>query len=806
MDAERWKQISEVAAVAAETEDADAREALLASHPELRAEVESLLGYLKEDSGPLDHAPFPVDSSPYEGQRLGPYRVLRELGSGGMGIVLLARREEPGFDFQVALKLARVSFRSEFFSRRFLEERHILAKLEHPNIARLLDGGMTEDGTPFLAMQYVDGLPLDTWCAAQNPTLRRRLEMIRKICGAVEYAHEHLVVHRDLKPANILVTAAGEPMLLDFGTARLLDPAGQTGATATALPMMTARYASPEQARGMAGSIRSDVYSLGVLLYELLTGQWPYNTATASTPELLRAVNEQDATPPSRRVGEDLRRQVQGDLDAIVLKALDKDPARRYATAGLLAEDVRRHLEHEPVTARHSAWTYVAGRFLRRHKWAVTAAGTVALSLATATAYSLRQAALADRERAKAAQVATFLESLLGGARPGTLSPLASGGRDVRMVDVVNTAAARIGDEFRENPDVEAALRATVGGALVQLGEAGKAKPHIDRAVELSERLHGPEDAATVRALTVRATLRLATGDYEQARQDLLRTLAWHEARQHPDLSFQHGLLAESFFRRGDLARARQHWESALAAMRVHFGDRHVSTATMLNNLANVSANLGDMPAAETYFAEAAAVMRTLPGPPGNLVYPLLGLARAHFFRAEYPQARQLLEEAYAHAKKTGGDRHPNTASAALQLALVRAYAGEFSGEDLARATLPVLQAIHPPGHMEIARGLTTLGRILIVAGKADAALAALNDAYAIDRKIYPKNNWRPAEAQLFRGAALAHLGRRKEAGVALESALREMRAVLKEDHPRVQEARRIYERCLQTAASCTLP
>ncbi|MCC6536754.1 MAG: tetratricopeptide repeat protein, partial [Bryobacterales bacterium] len=341
-----------------------------------------------------------------------------------------------------------------------------------------------------------------------------------------------------------------------------------------------------------------------------------------------------------------------------------------------------------------------------------------------------------------------------------------------------------------------AGLRTTVGSALIQLGEAKKAAPHVERAVELSGRLHGDGHAATVRALTVRGMLRLAVGEYEAARQDLERTLAWHEARQHADLAFQHGLVAESYFRRGDLARARRHWEGALDSMRKNFGDRHVSTATMLNNLANVSANLGDMAGAERYFAEAAAVMRTLPGPPGNLVFPLLGLARAHFFRREYAEARMLLEEAYAHARKTGGPRHPNTASAAMQLAMVRVYAGDAAGEELARETAPLLRSIHPAGHTEIARGLIWYGRVLIATGKAEAALPVLSEAYAIDRKLYPKDNWRPAEAQLFRGVALAQVGRREEANAAMEAGVREMRAVLPANHPRMQEAARVHERC----------
>jgi len=809
MDAERWREISDLAALAAET-DPGQRETLLSAHPELREEVESLLRYMEEGSGPLDRLPVSTGSaSPYLNRRIGAYRVVRELGRGGMGVVLLVQRDDGAFEQQAAVKLARVSFQSEYFRNRFLEERRILARLEHPHIARLLDGGLTEDGTPYLVMQYVEGDPLLRWCDARALDVDSRIRLMLQIFDAVEFAHEQFIVHRDLKPANILVTAEGRAVLLDFGIARLLDSEAGVAAE-TSVPVFTARYASPEQVRGMAASVRSDVYSLGVVLYELLTGAIPYRVEGENIAAMLRAVSEQDPVAPSEQAAASpgLRRRLAGDLDAILLKAIEKAPERRYGSVREFGADLRRVLAGEAVEARRAGWTYRAGKFLRRHKWPVAAAGIVILTLAGATGYSIRQAQLAERERNKAVQVSMFLENLLGGARPGTLSPLASGGRDVRMVDVVEAAADRIGEEFRGNPDIEAGLRSTVGGALVQLGQAKKAKPHIDRAVELSERVHGADHAVTVRALTARATLRLATGEYEQAREDLLRTLAWHEARQHPDASFQHGLLAESFFRRGDLARARQHWESALSSMRVHFGEQHVSTATMLNNLANVSANLGDMPAAERYFAEAAAVMRKLPGPPGNLVYPLLGLARAHFFRGEYAQSRQLLEEAYAHSKKTGGDKHPNTVSAALQLALVRAYAGDSSGEELARETVPVLRAIHPPGHMEVARGLTAFGRILIVADKADAALAVLNDAYAIDRKLYPRNNWRPAEAQLFRGATLARLGRRQEAEASLQSAVREMSAVLAEDHPRVQEARRIQDRCLRPGSNrrCTLP
>lgn len=806
MEPERWQRISELAATAAEAAPHE-REAILRAHPGLRAEVEALLLYSGEESGPLDQPLFSPTGSPYQDRRIGAYRVVRELGRGGMGVVLLAERDDGAFEQRVAIKFARVSLQSEFFRRRFIEERQILARLEHPNIVRLLDGGLGTDGTPYLVMQYVEGEPLLQWCASRALPVPDRIALLLQVFDAVEFAHEQLIVHRDLKPGNVLVNTSGQAVLLDFGTAQLLAPGEQGAAGQTASPLLTARYASPEQVNGLPGGVRSDVYSLGVVLYELLTGAIPYVVSSDSVPTLLRAVTEQEPVPPSRRAADPaLRRRLSGDLDAILRKALEKAPERRYGSVREFAADLRRELAGEAVEARRSGWRYQASKFVLRHRWAVGAIGIVMISLAGAAIFSARHAEAAERERAKAVQVASFLETLLGGARPGTLSPLANGGRDVRMVDVVEAAAARIGEEFRESPDIEAGLRATVGGALVQLGEAKKAAPHIERAVTLSEKLYGASHAATIRALTVRGTLRLATGDYAGAGHDLERTLAWYAARNHPDLSFQHGLVAESFFRRGDLPAARRHWESALASMRVHFGENHVTTATMLNNLANVSANLGDMPAAERYFAEAAASMRTLPGPPGNLVYPLLGLARAHFFRGEFQQAGQLLEEAYAHSRKTGGENHPNTVSAGMQLALVRAYTGEPGAEELARESVARMRSIHPPGHLEIARGLVSYGRILIVRGKAITAVPLLAEAYAIDRKIYPKTNWRPAEAQLFRGVALAVAGRKPEATI-MEAGWREMQAALPEGHPRVVEARRIFEHCRREATpKCIVP
>jgi serine/threonine protein kinase len=346
------------------------------------------------------------------GQRIGPYEIQRELGRGGMGTVYLAARADREFTHAVALKIIKRGMDTSAIVRRFRTERQILADLEHPYIARLLDGGTTADGLPYLVMEYVDGQPLTTYCDERRLSIVERLAMFRKICEAVAFAHQHLVVHRDIKPSNVLVSRDGEPKLLDFGLAKILD--AQTSETETVHRWMTPIFASPEQLRGDRLTTVSDVYSLGLLLYELLCGVRPYGHVESSGVELLRAVLEEEPEKPSvagarhasdaisrsRQLGpERLRRTLRGDLDNIVLKALQKDPARRYATAQDLSEDIRRHLARLPVSARRDTFLYHAAKFVRRHTAAVAAAAAIAATLVAATVVTLGQARIARRER-----------------------------------------------------------------------------------------------------------------------------------------------------------------------------------------------------------------------------------------------------------------------------------------------------------------------------------------------------------------------------------------------------------------------
>jgi serine/threonine protein kinase len=382
-----------------------------AGDAELRAEVEKLLAAHQHDTNLLAGPAIPPENPQrLEGRRVGPYEILREIGQGGMGTVYLAVRADHAFRKQVALKIVRPEAGSQEVLRRFQQEREILATLDHPNIARLLDGGSTEQGLPYFVMEYVAGEPIDLYCDRHKLNVAARLELFRTVCAAVVYAHRTGIVHRDLKPGNILVTAEGTAKLLDFGIAKVLRPTEDETVyiTRSGLHLMTPEYASPEQVRGEAITALSDVYSLGVILYELLTGHRPYRMRSRVFHEIVRVICEEPPTRPSTAVSQpagsnaepdtvtpdmvsrardasptELRRQLSGDLDNILLKSLSKEPLARYRSAGQLDEDVQRHLQGQPVLARADTLTYRIGKVLQRYKIWVIAAAAITAALAT---------------------------------------------------------------------------------------------------------------------------------------------------------------------------------------------------------------------------------------------------------------------------------------------------------------------------------------------------------------------------------------------------------------------------------------
>ncbi|MBI1762243.1 MAG: protein kinase [Acidobacteria bacterium] len=452
---ERYHQLKELFQAALERTPAERTAFLVAAcqaDQTLRAEVNELLAANEQTSyidaaallqEALDDATLPLSSTADSmvGQQLGPYRILREIGHGGMGSVYLAERDDKQFKKQVAVKLLRVGSsmqaqHSELIVRRFRQERQILASLEHPNIARLLDGGATPAGLPYLVLEYVEGQPLDEYCDGQQLSLRERLQLFRTVCSAVHYAHQNLVVHRDLKPSNILITQAGTPKLLDFGIAKILNPESFDQTIDQTLPsvrLMTPAYASPEQVRGEAITTASDVYALGVVLYELLTGHRPYQLAVHSLHETARVICETEPPKPSaivtraevitgsdgreratitpaevgrarQEAPERLCRQLAGDLDNIVLMALRKEPQRRYASVEQFSEDIQRHFDGLPVRASRDTFAYRSAKFMRRNRAGVAAAALVTLSLIAGIITTAWQARVARAERVKAEQ------------------------------------------------------------------------------------------------------------------------------------------------------------------------------------------------------------------------------------------------------------------------------------------------------------------------------------------------------------------------------------------------------------------
>jgi tetratricopeptide (TPR) repeat protein len=558
------------------------------------------------------------------GTRLGPWRLVAHHADGGMGAVYRAVRDDGRYDQQVAVKLLNPASDGAAAKARLEAERRILARLEHPHIARLLDGGSTNDGVPYLVMEFVDGQPIDAWCDIHGADTAMRLRLFVQVCRAVDHAHRNLVVHRDLKPSNILVDGEGRPRLLDFGIAKLVDEG--SALTRTGERAFTPSHASPEQVTGGVVTTATDVYALGVLLYDLLTGRPPYGGAETPAAMLAREIVETEPPRPSTAVASDdsrrrlaaagergerltpqrLARELAGDLDNIVLMALRKEPERRYASVAALADDVERYLADLPVRARPDTLGYRAAKFLRRHPVAVPASA-LALVLATGAAGTFTWRLAAERDRALAAEaratrVAAFTASVLRntGADEGAT-------REVPVQTLLEGAVKRVDDELASEPEVATRLRIALGDAIMSWGEYEKARLQFEAALATARTRGaiGERDAAEAMQL-----LGVATHELGQ----LERSLDW--SRQAEVLFRRAGSVAEHASALGDVAmslnalRRREEAEpvfrEAIARLRqAHAGADHDDIAWMLNNLAwNLHAR-GRLDEAEPLYTEA---------------------------------------------------------------------------------------------------------------------------------------------------------------------------------------------------------
>lgn len=507
----------------------------------------------------------PFDDAGFDEFRIGVWHALRTLGRGGMGTVYLVERREGGFRQHGAMKLLRAGADSDEFLRRFEQERQILATLNHEGIARLLDGGRDPQGRPYLVMEYVEGEPIDRACDRERMSVDQRVALFVQVAQAVAYAHRNLIAHRDIKPGNIIIGADGKAKLLDFGIAKALadEPLGEEPLTRTALRVFTPDYATPEQVYGQPASTATDVYQLGLLLYELLTGQRAQRVADMSQQTLENAICRAEPVRPSERVADDepaatarqttpsaLRRKLRGDLDNIVLKALRKEPERRYASAIAMVEDLERWRQGRPVRARPETWSYRTGKFVRRHAWAVAASvAIVAMIAGYAVTVTIQANALArerDRaqaEAAKALQVKTLVLRVFEGANPD-----ASGSAQLSARELLDRGWAAIERELGGQPDVQIELLDAVGEAYRQLGVYDRAEALFARSLQIARGEASRQPLLLARALRSRGRVRSDRGDYAAAETDLRDALAHYRAAfggDHQDIAGTLGDLAQ---------------------------------------------------------------------------------------------------------------------------------------------------------------------------------------------------------------------------------------------------------------------
>jgi serine/threonine protein kinase/tetratricopeptide (TPR) repeat protein len=713
MNKERWATVQEIFSRAielpAELDEDQRRRALLelcAGDDEVFAEVTEMLDEDARDNPLLDGglnqaARTVLDLGPLPSlvqKQIGPYRLLRLLGEGGMGVVYLAERTDIGG--QVAIKLLRDAWLSPMRRQRFQIEQLTLAQLNHPSIARIYDANTLEDGTPWFVMEYAEGLPLAEHRKTHPGTLREFLELFRRICEAVQYAHNHAIIHRDLKPSNILVSESGEVKLLDFGIAKQLNQEeSQNLATITGLRLMTLAYAAPEQLAGGTVGLYTDVYALGVLLYELVTGRLP-RRAHAGDAE--NAVDHWPNEKPSavvRREKPEIRRQLSkaewADLDVLALKALEPDVVRRYGTAGALARDLSALLEGHPLDARPPEWSYTLSKFVHRNRRGLMAAAAVALLIAaTIVFYTVRLARARDaavREAARTLRIQQFTESLFDGGDKS-----AGPAVDLRAVELLdrgrNEAAGLSAD-----PAMQADMQETLGGIYQKLGKLDVAEPLLSSALSENRQILGPNDPKVARSLVALGLLRKDQGKFDDA---------------------------ESLARQG-LAISRRA-SSATSA----------DVAASLVALGSILEVRGKYDEAKQDFEEA---LRTQPQPAGDSVARaenLLELANITFYQGHYDESAQFNRRALDIDRRLFGEQHPAVAEELNNLGAIEADRGNYAeSESFYRQSLAIVEKWYGPDHPETAANLTALAQTLTLERRFTEAQALLERALSIQKQ-----------------------------------------------------------------------
>ena len=623
-------------------------EQLRGETPDIAARVEALLktgsvddSFLRE---PIEASAVKISEDikdPWIGRELGGYRVVEQIAAGGMGTVYLAKRSDEEFEHTVAIKFLTTGLATDELKSRFLSERQILAQLNHPNVARLLDGGTTDVGVPYLVMEFIEGLPIDEFCESKKLNTRQRLRLFQRICAAVQYAHQNLVIHRDIKASNILVDEDGEPKLLDFGIAKMTDPA-TPGLTQADMRVLTPESASPEQISGDPISTATDVYALGLLLYRLLTGHFPYRIDSQDTRSVYQAILQTQPERPSTIVGtggdersdinvQRLRKELAGDLDTIILTALRKEPERRYGTVRQFSEDIDNYLNDRPVLARRDSVSYRMAKFVRRHRLPI-AAGVAAIGVIVAlvTFYTFRLAEERDRAMLaaeKSDEVSDFLTGLFQSS-----SPFEALGEVPSAIDLLERGVERA-DELQGQPALQANLYRVMAKSFFYLGQYERSSPMFEATISQLRDAPGADPLDLARALSDYAEQLSVTNRNEEALPLILESL--------------------------ELSRSV-------------LGPRHEMIALDMSSLAAIYDNLFRVDEAVATFEAALAMKQALsPAEDRILLYIKADMAVTLDNAGRLEEATRMHEEVVELTRKLFGQDDPNLAIRLSNLAII---------------------------------------------------------------------------------------------------------------------------------------
>ncbi len=785
------------------------------------------------------------------GKTIGSYQILKELGTGGMGAVYLAERTDGEFDQKVAIKMLRREFNTSEIRKRFKHEKEIQANLVHPNIARLIDAGTTEDDIPYIVMEYIQGKTIDNYCHVNGLSVEDRLKLFNKVCEAVAFAHRNLIIHRDLKPSNIIVSENGEPKLLDFGISKMLGSDIKEAQTVTKLGVMTPEYASPEQIKGESVTTSTDIYSLGIILFELLTGQKPYDDEFAKSGNIFKAILENEPDRPSDvlikaqtsdisipenekyqeykvtetdepktvPLGEDATqklikntkpqfsvtnpKKLVGDIDNIILKSIRKEPDRRYGTVEQFSADIWRHLDGMPVIARPATFSYRASKFIKRNKVGVIAGGLILVAVVAGIITTLWQARIAREEAEKAQKINAFLQNVLNFSNPHWLSSNPKRDRNAKIVDALDESLKTIDTELANEPEVQAEILLTIGKTYMGQGKYESSQEVLEKALKKFNQIYGTDNPKSMQARVIIGESLFLRSKFKEAEKNYLEAVNYHRKsfdetdENRKFLAMALAYLSNIYGLQGDISKAEKLNRESMEVAENLTGKNKFVIPIVMGTKANVFHFQGKYQEALEKYKEALELMKVQGNGEsfeGGQLLVMIGACYKGLKKYEF--AEENLIKGYEVYKKTVGEKDFFSTNAKFRLGQIYFEQGKLEeSEKILKENLIVQRELFPDGHVYNAYTEIMLGKIYTTQEKYIESERELRKALKYLSKIYNEPHNDIALVKVSLGSNLIAQQKFEEAEKYLDSALKSYVEIHGEEHPSVKEVRQELEK-----------